>query len=156
MSAEPNRSMNDLSTLSALARDVAVIAARMDEGERVRHEMREQDDYLRQRLVFQLDELRKDVKDLTIVVYDAPNIMDRKIGEIHAEVRELAQAVRESPTMVDMKLAALRESTEEATGEAVHFVGTVRTFGLVLFKVAAVAGVITGSIMGVGKLFGWY
>jgi len=148
--------MSDSEVLGQLAQDVARIDARMEAQETARKEAREQDDYLRQRLVFQVDELRKDVKELTIVVYDAPNMMDRKIGEIHAEMHELANAVRESPSVFDMKLAALRESTEEATGEAVHFVGAVRTFSLVLFKVAAVAGVITGSIMGVGKLFGWY
>jgi hypothetical protein len=147
---------NDRELLQQLTRDVACIGARLSAEDQLRKELREQDDYLRQNMVFQLSELRKDVHDLTVVVYDAPNMMDRKIGEIHAEVRELAHAVQESPAVVDHKLAALRAEREAVTAPTIRAVDTARAFGIVLAKLGTGAGVITGVVLGIGKLFGWY
>jgi hypothetical protein len=60
------------------------------------------------------------------------------------------------PCLMDEKIAACRADRDGATGAAVQWAGTARTFVVTLVKLAAAAATVAGAIFAVGKLFGWY
>lgn len=100
------------------------------EQEKHRVELRKQDDHWRERMEGKTDKLFHCVDDLAT-----------RLGEV--------------PCIMDEKIAACRDDRVEATGEAVRFATQAEDFLVVLLKLAAAAGVITGAVFGVGKLFGW-
>ena len=81
--------------------------------------------------------------------------VDYKVDRVSATVDDLKLSLAGMPCVMDEKIAACRGARESDTQQTVDFVTGLRSFGMWLVKIAAAAGVLTGAVFGVGRLFGW-
>ena len=84
----------------------------------------------------------------------------RKLAhELHekmaGDIAHIMASLTEMPCVMDAKIAACRQEREDATAPTVKVVTQLKDFGIVTGKLAVGAGVVTGAIFGVGRLFGW-
>jgi hypothetical protein len=76
-------------------------------------------------------------------------------SEVKADIKELKASLTNVPCIMDDKISACRDSRVDVTEDAVKTVTQLKDFVVVTLKLAAAAGVITGAVLGVGRLFGW-
>jgi hypothetical protein len=82
--------------------------------------------------------------------------IDLKVDRMSATVDDMKRSLANVPCVMDDKIKACRDERVGDTEEAVEFATDLKRFGVMLVKLGAAAGVITGAILGIGKLFGWY
>ncbi len=80
--------------------------------------------------------------------------MQNLTDKIFERLEQMALAYEVIPERIDEKIAACRTQRERGTSTAQTFASDVRTYCVVLLKLATATGVVTGAIFAIKELLG--